>query len=165
MTNYLRSEQLINAKHKLKKMKTVLIIYGSTTGNTAHTAETIGTFLKEKGCSIRLSNVSDVSVEILKDSYDLYLLGCSTWGEDEIELQEDFERFYEDLAGDLSLKGKQFAVFGCGDSSYTYFCGAVDVIEDRIRYLNGTLLGESLRIDGEPETEEIYEWTEDIINA
>ncbi len=146
-------------------MGSAIIIYGSTTGNTEYTAETIGELLENKNYTITLLNVSDVSIDILEKNYDLYFLGCSTWGEDEIELQEDFESFYKDLSNDVSLSGKKFAIFGCGDSAYTYFCGAVDVIEERISILGGTLVCDSLRIDGEPETEEIHEWTEEIINA
>ena len=146
-------------------MGSAIIIYGSTTGNTEYTAETIGELLENKNYTITLLNVSDVSIDILEKNYDLYFLGCSTWGEDEIELQEDFESFYKDLSNDVSLSGKKFAIFGCGDSAYTYFCGAVDVIEERISILGGTLVCDSLRIDGEPGTEDIHEWTEEIINA
>lgn len=146
-------------------MPSALIVYGSTTGNTEFVAETIYENLEQNGYSAKLSNVTDVSVDILNEKFDLYLLGCSTWGEEEIELQEDFEPFYQSLTGDLSFNEKQFAVFGCGESSYTYFCGAVDAIEDRIGKLGATLVCESLRIDGDPETEEINEWTEEMINA
>lgn len=147
-------------------MSTALIIYGSTTGNTEFTAETIESYLADKGAyEVTVKNVSDTSVSELDDAYDLYLLGCSTWGEDEIELQEDFESFYEDLNGDLNLSGKKFAVFGCGDSSYEYFCGAVDVIEERVEKLGASLVTESLRIDGEPEENEINEWAQDVIHG
>jgi len=69
------------------------------------------------------------------------------------------------MKGDLKLSGKKFAVFGCVDSSYDYFCGAVDALEDRLSKLGATLVCESLRIDGEPEASEITEWTQDVINA
>ncbi len=82
-----------------------------------------------------------------------------------IELQEDFELFYNDLSGDLSLNGKRFAVFGCGDSSYPHFCGAVDAIEDRLNKLGATLVCDSLRIDGEPDIENINDWTEELTHA
>ena len=146
-------------------MTNVLIIYGSTTGNTEFVAETIHESFKSKEHSVTLSNATDVSADILKNKFDLYLLGCSTWGGDEIELQEDFESFYEDLSGDVSLIGKRFAVFGCGDSSYTFFCGAVDAIEDRISRLGGALVYDSLRVDGDPEVQEINEWIEGVVNA
>ncbi|HCY88293.1 MAG TPA: flavodoxin [Desulfobacteraceae bacterium] len=147
-------------------MSNALIIYGSTTGNTAYTAETIAAYLTANGgYEVSLKSVADIDVSELNDAWDLYLLGCSTWGEEEIELQEDFESFYEGLTGDLNLSGKKFAVFGCGDSSYEYFCGAVDVIEERVQKLGATLVADSLRIDGEPEEEEINEWTRDVIHG
>ena len=132
-------------------MSSAVIIYGSTTGNTAVAAETIEDYLSRNAYDVTLKNVSDTGTGVFKEAYDLYLLGCSTWGEDEIELQEDFESFYEDMDGSVPLDGKKFAVFGYGDSSYTYFCGAVDVIEDRIGRLGGRLVCDALRIDGEPE--------------
>jgi flavodoxin I len=146
-------------------VKKALIIYGSTTGNTEYAAEAIGDYLKENDYSVNLINVTDTSVKELDSPYDLYFLGSSTWGEDEIELQEDFQGFYDDLNHNLSVSGKKYAVFGCGDSSYQYFCGAVDAIEEKISKLGGHLVCESLRIDGEPEKNEIKEWTQDVINA
>jgi len=146
-------------------MSTALIIYGSTTGNTESVADTISTDLSNANYTVKKINVSDVDVDILNEAFDLYLLGSSTWGDDEIEFQEDFVPFYENMNGDLNLSGKKFAVFGCGDSSYEYFCGAVDAIEERLGKLGATLVCESLRIDGEPEESEINEWTQDVINA
>lgn len=146
-------------------MSTVLIVYGSTTGNTESVADTISTDLSNADYTIKKVNVSDVEVDILNETFDLYLLGSSTWGEDEIEFQEDFEPFYESMKGGMNLSGKKFAVFGCGDSSYEYFCGAVDALEECLGKLGATLVCESLRIDGEPEESEINEWTQDLINA
>lgn len=146
-------------------MSTALIIYGSTTGNTESVADTIEADLVKASYTVKKFNVSDVEVDLLDEPYDLYLLGSSTWGDDEIELQEDFEPFYENMTPNVSLTGKKFAVFGCGDSSYEYFCGAVDVIEDRIEKLGASLVCDSLRIDGEPEETQINEWTQDVINA
>lgn len=132
-------------------MSNALIVYGSTTGNTESVADTISTDLSNADYTIKKINVSDVGVDILNETFDLYLLGSSTWGDDEVEFQEDFAPFYENMNGDLNLSGKKFAVFGCGDSSYEYFCGAVDVLEERLGKLGATLVCESLRIDGEPE--------------
>ena len=146
-------------------MNNALIIYGSTTGNTESVADIISTDLSKADYTIKKINVSDVDVDVLNEAFDLYLLGSSTWGDDEIEFQEDFAPFYENMNGDLNLTGKKFAVFGCGDSSYEYFCGAVDALEERLAKLGGSLVCESLRIDGEPEESEINEWTQDVINA
>ncbi len=146
-------------------MSNALIIFGSTTGNTENTAEIIEATLSDKGYDVTLTNVTDAEVNVLNEKYDLYLLGSSTWGDDEIEFQEDFEPFYENMNSDLNLDGKAFAIFGCGDSSYTYFCGAVDELEAKVEKLGGKLVCPSLRIDGEPEEEEIQEWVQDVVNA
>nr|WP_320014089.1 flavodoxin [uncultured Desulfobacter sp.] len=146
-------------------MSTALIIYGSTTGNTESVADTISTDLSNAEYTIKKINVSDVDVDILNEPFDLYLLGSSTWGEDEIEFQEDFVSFYENMTGSLNLSGKKFAVFGCGDSDYEHFCGAVDALEERLTELGATLVCESLKIDGELEESDINEWTQDVINA
>jgi len=146
-------------------MSTAVIIYGSTTGNTESVADTISTDLSNADYKTKKINVSDVDVDILNEVFDLYLLGSSTWGEDEIEFQEDFAPFYENMTEDLNLSGKKFAVFGCGDSDYEYFCGAVDALEERLAKLGATLVCESLRIDGEPEESDINKWTQDVINT
>ncbi len=140
-------------------MSKAVIIYGSTTGNTESTADMIDNVLRENGLETVVKNVVNASVEELNKDYDLILLGSSTWGDDEIELQEDFNEFYEDM-GSITLNGRKVAVFGCGDSSYEYFCGAVDAIQEKVKEIGGTLVTDALKIDGDPSDtkDEILEW-------
>lgn len=140
-------------------MMRALIVYGSTTGNTQTTAEMIGDVFEEKGWDIVMKNVDETAVEELAWDYDLVLLGSSTWGDDEIEMQEDFAEFYEKM-DEVSLNGKKAAAFGCGDSSFTHFCGAVDLIEEKVEELGGSLVIESLKIDGDPNDadDDIKDW-------
>lgn len=143
-------------------MSKTLIVYGSTTGNTESVSDDIAKILEKNGHSVEIQDAADISVDGLADQFDTVLLGCSTWGEDEIELQDDFIPVFENLE-QAALKGKKVAVFGCGDSSYEYFCGAVDVIEEKAGELGAVLLGESLKIDGDPEPDEVSAWTESIM--
>lgn len=143
-------------------MSAALIIYGSTTGNTQYTAEVIDKVLKEKGFNTALMDVADASLDELKKDFELILLGSSTWGDEDIELQEDFEPFYESMANGVSLTDKKLAIFGCGDSSYEHFCGAVDAIEERVQELGAEVVVDSLKIDGDPEEPEIRQWAEDL---
>ena len=145
-------------------MGKALIVYGSTTGNTESTAEIINDVLEEKGWDTVLKNVDETSVEELTWDYDLVLLGSSTWGDEDIEIQEDFAEFYEKMDS-VSLNGKRAAIFGCGDSSYTHFCGAVDVIGDKVEKMGGTLVCDSLKIDGDPEDMdgEIEDWAATVV--
>jgi flavodoxin short chain len=140
-------------------MSKAVIIYGSTTGNTESTAGMIENVLRANELEAVVKDVVNTPVEELNNDYDLILLGSSTWGEDEIELQEDFAEFYEEM-GSITLNGKKAAIFGCGDSSYEYFCGAVDAIEEKVKEIGGTLITESLKIDGDPmdAKDEIIEW-------
>lgn len=138
-------------------MSKVLVVFGSTTGNTESVAETIGDVLGANGCDVVVKNVSDTSVEELGGEYDVTVLGASTWGNDEIEFQEDFEPFYEELMS-AKLKGKQVALFGCGDSDYEFFCGAVDLLEERMEDLGATEIVSSLKIDGDPDDAEVRAW-------
>lgn len=142
-------------------MAKALIVYGSTTGNTESVAELVESTLKNKGLETDLRSAGDVSAENLADGFDLILFGCSTWGDDEIELQDDFIDLYDSLE-DCGLKNKKVAVFGCGDSSYTYFCGAVDVIEKKSAECGADIVIESLKIDDDPGTarDETVQWAE-----
>lgn len=143
--------------------KKALVIYGSTTGNTESVAGDIAKVLKDKGIDTVVKNVQDASVDDLDGEHGITLFGCSTWGEDELELQPDFIPFYESMES-VSFADKKIAVFGCGDSEYTYFCGAVNAIEERVRSKGANVVIESLKIDGDPMDagEEIKEWAASV---
>lgn len=143
-------------------MATALIVYGSTTGNTEWVAKQIGEILAWEGVEVTVKNVTQAQTAQL-GQYDLTLLGSSTWGDAEIEFQEDFAGFYEDM-GEASLKEKKVALFGCGDSSYEYFCGAVTLLEEKVADLGALLVNEPLLIDGEPQDAkaEIIAWAQEV---
>ena len=143
-------------------MATALIVYGSTTGNTEWVAKQIGEILAREGIEVTVKNVTQTQTAQL-GKYDLTLLGSSTWGDAEIEFQEDFAGFYEDM-GEANLKEKKVALFGCGDSSYEYFCGAVTLLEETVGDLGALLVTEPLMIDGEPQDAkaDIIAWAQEV---
>ncbi|MBW2106288.1 MAG: flavodoxin [Deltaproteobacteria bacterium] len=144
-------------------MAKAIVIYGSETGNTESVAEQIAAGLKDENLEVTLKNVTDADVEELS-GYDLILLGSSTWGDEDKELQADMVDFYEELEN-LDLTNIPAAAFGCGDSDYTHFCGAVDLLEERLEQIGARLLDEGFRVDGEPD-EEIFKdaraWAREI---
>ena len=75
-------------------MSKTLIVYGSTTGNTEMVARQIGEVLLKKGHDVTVKDVTNTKVDELGNGYELTVLGSSTWGEDKIEFQEDFEPFF-----------------------------------------------------------------------
>ena len=144
-------------------MTKALIVYGSTTGNTESVAQLVGDVLAEQGIEVTLRNVTRAKVSELGNGYDLTLLGASTWGDDEIEFQEDFAPFYEEMDG-AQLQDRKVALFGCGDSSYEHFCGAVDLLEEKVEELGAVIVNEPLRIDGDPQDARpaIIDWAKEV---
>ncbi len=143
-------------------MANVLLVYGSTTGNTEMTAEQIADNLSDH--QVEVQDVVDTTPEDL-ESAEILLLGSSTW--DDGLLQQDFREFVDGLEVDLS--GKKMAIFGLGDSNYPDFCEAADILEEKFTGMGGELVVDSLRIDGfpdEPENEDkIDTWSEELSQA
>jgi flavodoxin len=71
--------------------------------------------------------------------------------------------FYEHWDG-ISLNGKKFAVFAPGDSSYEYFCGSMDLLEEKMAAMGGQIVNNGLKIDGDPDDaeDEIVAWDKTI---
>ena len=144
-------------------MGKALILFGSTTGNTEDMAGTVQKALEDAGLQTVLKNVMEATVNDLAADNDLIVLGCPAYGDDSIELQEDFEEFYTQM-DTVQLDGKPFAVFAPGDSSYEHFCGSVDKLEEKMIELGGKLVQDGLKIDGDPADyqNEIVEWAQSI---
>ncbi|PIE65356.1 MAG: flavodoxin [Desulfobacterales bacterium] len=144
-------------------MSKALIVFGTTTGNTEMVADQVSKVLEEKGIEVTSKNVVNATVAELGGEYDVTVLGSSTWGEDEIEFQEDFESFYDEL-DKADLKDKKVAIFGCGDSSYEHFCGAVDKLEEKMEEMGAKMVNSPLRIDGDPDesSSEIEDWANEV---
>lgn len=145
-------------------MSKTLIIFGSSTGNTENVAGMIASVFEDKGLDVDVKDAANVTAGGLSEGYDAVLMGCPTYGDEEVELQDDFIPIYEDLES-AGLQGKKVAVFGCGDSSYTYFCGAVDAIEEKAEQAGANIIGESLKIDGDPENDEVISWAKTIADG
>ncbi len=131
-------------------MKT-LITYGSTTGNTEFVARTAEKLLQKAGHEVIIEEADELTPSGLCNDYDLVLFGCSTWGDEEIELQDNFIDLFDNFDA-IGASGKKAAVFGCGDSSYAHFCGAVDAIEQKLHELGADVIG-TLKIDGKPHSD------------
>ena len=128
-------------------MSKVLIVYGSSTGNTESIAEAIQKQLEAKGHEVESKNAADVTAAGMADGFDAVLMGCSAWGVDEVELQDDFAPLADEFDA-MGLKGKKVAAFASGDSSYENFCGAVDVIEAGAKGAGAEIIAGGLKVEG-----------------
>ncbi len=129
-------------------MSKILIVYGSSTGNTESIAHKLEEQLAAGGHAVTLLNAADVTAEHLADGYDAVLFGASAWGEEDVELQDDFAPLFEEFDV-MGLKGRKLAAFASGDRDYPHFCGAVDVIEARGKELGAEVLADGLRLEGD----------------
>ena len=116
-------------------MSKVLIVYGSSTGNTQSIAEKVGELIRAAGHEANVVNAGEVAPDNLTEGYDAALFGCSAWGEEELEMQDDFLPLFE--------------AFDKADQTYTHFCGAVDAIEERARELGATVIADGLKMEGD----------------
>lgn len=144
-------------------MPSALIVYGSTTGNTEYVAGVVDRVISSQGFSTTMLDAARADAAGLCDRYDFILFGCSTWGQDSIELQDDFVDLFENF-DKINAGGKAVAVFGCGDTAYPYYCGAVDAIAEKLAELGAKVVGPPLKIDGDPQSEddEIEAWVEKV---
>ncbi len=140
-------------------MAKILILYGSTTGNTEMVAEQVMEHLQDH--DVNLQDAADASPEELTE-YDVLVLGSSTW--DDGKLQQDFRDFVDGLNVDLS--GKKAAVFGLGDSTYPDFCKAAPILKNTFTDLGAEMIVDPLKIDGFPDEaeneEKINSWVQEL---
>lgn len=117
-------------------MPKIGIFYGSTTGTTAEIAKKIANAL-----GVGESDVHDVAQTAPDQlgNYDVVLLGTSTWGSG--DMQDDWYDFC-DGAEVLTLKGKKFGVFGCGDETMSdTFCSGMGELYKRFLKTGATPIG------------------------
>ena len=147
-------------------MPSALIVYGSTTGNTEYVAGVVDRVVSSQGFSTTRLDAAQADAAGLCDGYDLILFGCSTWGQDSIEFQDDFVDLFDNFDR-INAGGKTVAVFGCGDTAYPYYCGAVDAIAEKLSELGANVVGPLLKIDGDPQSEddEIEAWAEKVCQS
>ncbi len=150
---------------KFFKIMKVLVLFGSSTGNTEELANTVAKTLQAKGMETDLINIADTT-DIEYDKYDFLFLGTSTW--DEGQTQLDFRFYLEDLQNNPpKLEGKRFAVFGTGESCYEFFCGGTEKLAEEFKKFGGIQVGDILKIDTleeDPvENQKTVDWTNEII--
>lgn len=147
----------------------ILVIYATNSGGTYLAAQIAEEILSGLGHEISLKKAGETDpLEII--NYDSVILGSNSWNYNKAEGQphEEMRKLLEKITGaNISLEGKKFAVFGLGDSSYMYFCGAVDVLEKFLREKKAALLTPSLRIDGfflkqVENTEKVKRWATEL---
>lgn len=144
----------------------ILLVYATNSGGTAAAAQMIADALTAKGHTVTVKEAKDAKTDDLINA-GFVILGSPSWDYNDMEGQPLPEMAeFIDRCKDIQLEGKPFAVFGLGDSSYTYFCGAVTYLEAFVKRTKGRLVLPSLKVDGfymRPEAgEQITKWAEEL---
>ncbi|MBR3665281.1 MAG: flavodoxin [Desulfovibrio sp.] len=147
-------------------MANVLMVFGSTTGNTESIAHLVEKKITQAGHTVTVLNCADANPEHLAKGYDAVLMGCSAWGEEDVEMQDDFADFFESF-DKMDLNGAKVTSFASGDKEYPHFCGACDLIVDRARELGAEIIADSLKLegDGSSDDDEIQAYVDEVLKA
>jgi flavodoxin, short chain len=145
-------------------MSKVLIVFGSSTGNTESIAQKLAELVTAGGHEVKLINAADASAENLADGFDAVLFGCSAWGMEDLEMQDDFASLFEDFDR-MGLAGRKVAAFASGDTEYEHFCGAVPAIEERAKELGAVIIADGLKMEGDAanDPDAVASFAEDVL--
>ena len=145
----------------------ILIVFATNSGNTFMVGHLIQNALEQKGHQVNMRNASYVTTEEIHD-HQVLLLGSSSWdwqGDEGRPLRSMIE-LMENLKSE-DLDHKPVAIFGCGDTDFTHFCGAVDHIEEFAKQKNTQILTDPLKVDKfyldiKAKTPEIESWVDSL---
>ena len=145
-------------------MSKVLIVFGSSTGNTESIAQKLAELVTAGGHEVKLLNAADASAQNLADGFDAVLFGCSAWGMEDLEMQDDFASLFEDFDS-MGLAGRKVAAFASGDTEYEHFCGAVPAIEERAKELGAVIIADGLKMEGDADNDPdaVASFAEDVL--
>ncbi|MBD8480380.1 flavodoxin domain-containing protein [Pseudomonas coleopterorum] len=126
-------------------MAEVLVIYGTESGNSEMAADDIAISLGALGLDAEVKSMEDVLIAELASASQLVVI-TSTYGEG--ELPETTAPFFNALQAERpDLSGTRFSAFGLGDSTYTKFNNAVDIIVAKLSEFGAVQIGETGRHD------------------
>ncbi len=124
--------------------------------------------LTAKGHTLTIKEALEVTNDDIKAA-GVVILGSCTWDYNDMEGQphEHMVEFLKNQTDISAWKDKKLAIFGLGDSSYTFFCGSVTYMETFAKRNNLTLAVSSLKIDGffykqQENTENLQKWATEL---
>lgn len=124
-----------------------VIVYATESGSTQTACDVVADALRLQSHTVTLSSAHDSSKDMLAP-FDALIVASPSWEADGIDGQPlpDMTTFLETLSPD-ALVHKKIAVLGLGDETYQHFCGAVDIMVEKLKTLGVTPVTEPLRID------------------
>lgn len=129
-------------------MTKIVLVYASLSGNTEMMAKAVQQGIEEAGAELTVIDaMNGVYAKDLLD-YDGIVFGSYTWGDG--DLPDDLLDLYDEMDA-VDFSGKKAAVFGSGDTGYTYFCAAVDLLVEKLKERGADVYPEQIKVDVTPE--------------
>ena len=127
---------------------TILIVYATNSGSTYLAGERIMKILHSGGHEVEMVEAKNARADQIK-KFDLVVFGSPSWmiGGAESVPQEHMLTLLEQMRRARKAPAR-FAAYGCGEKSFTIFCGAVDYIDTVLKSLGSKKVLASLKIDG-----------------
>lgn len=110
--------------------------FGSTTGNTEYAADIVADYFGE---GVVAESIDHLTIEKLQ-SYDVLILGISTWNIGQLEMT--WEEFFPKL-DEVDFNGKIVALFGMGDQENypDTFLDALGILNDKLIERGAEIIG------------------------
>lgn len=136
---------ITNINKVVKEM--IKIIYWSGTGNTQSMAELIANGLQQESSTVEIKQVSEATMEDIKDA-DILVLGCPAMGCEELE-ESEMEPFISSV--EVQLSHKKIVLFG----SYGWGGGEwMETWKEKMSSYGAELIIEPLIINESPQGED-----------
>lgn len=129
-------------------MVSVLIIFGSTGGNTELVCDEVSQILSEKKHKVIMQRAEQSSPADMK-KYPYCILASSTYGQG--LLQDHMLKFIKSCTP-ANFKNGKFAIIGLGDNKYNteYVIESAKTLENTVKKHGGNLITTALRINKTP---------------
>jgi len=141
----------------------ILILYGTTTGNSEMVADELAEIFDRKGIPYRLSKTDEIDPEILYEVNTLLLLMSTDGDGDPPLMAEDFYSYLNNKSR-ADLHDLSYSVLALGDSYYDNFCQAGKDLDHMLEELGARRIVDRVDCD-EHYWEDAEGWIENVCSV